>query len=59
MRLQGIHQPQEPGPCLELGPADAVVDEDGGLIDRPALRRGVGAGMFDLTGDRLLVIGHA
>ena len=43
----------------ELGAADAVVDVDVLVGDRPALRAAYGARVLDLPRDRLLLVGDA
>ena len=59
LRLERVHEPQEARALRELGAADAVVDVDVVVVDRPALRRGVGLGVLDLAGDGLLLVADA
>lgn len=47
--LERVHQPQEARPFEELGAGDPVVEVDVLLGDRPALARGVDAGVLELA----------
>jgi hypothetical protein len=58
-RLQRVHEAQEAGPVRKLGAADAVVNEDETVVDAPTLHDRVGLCVFDLPGDRLLLVGDA
>ena len=48
-RLQRGHRAQEAGPVGKFGAADAVVDVDVRVIDRPSPSRRIGARVLDLT----------
>jgi hypothetical protein len=56
-RLEGGHEPEEARRLHEFGAGDAVVDVDVRRVDRPPLARGVRAGVLDLSGDGLGLVG--
>ena len=54
-RVEGVHETEKTRTVRKLGAANAVVDVDVRVEDRPALASRVGARVLDLTRDGLLL----
>jgi hypothetical protein len=54
--LERVHETEKSGALRKLRAADAFIDVDGVVVDRPAFLRGVRLGMLDLASDGLILV---